>query len=75
MLISGTVTIAMVGGVAPYGQSGSSMIMMNPVISMIVRPVVQTSGQPFVGGAMTLSPRANVIHSAEVSINDPNVPS
>lgn len=75
MLISGTVNITMSGGAAPFGDSGSSILFMSPAMVVQADPTQQSSGQVSVGGGMSTSFGARVIHSGEVSINDPNAPS
>lgn len=74
MIQYGIVTISMVGGTLPYGISGSGLVAVNPIMLLRPDPNKIASGQQYISSGMGLKPQANVIHSGEVSINDPMNP-
>lgn len=71
MLISSTVTIQMVGGVAAYAIDNSALVSINFTTVAYLRPNVSGGLLQNIGGGLKMNPQANVIHSAEVSINPP----
>jgi hypothetical protein len=71
MLIDGTVSIKMLGGIIPHGDSGSAILTMNPVVLLDLNPNLKSEGKLFLNGGLSIAPQANVIHSGEVDINPP----
>jgi hypothetical protein len=74
MLIDGIAGITLIGGLSGMAVSNSALITLNPVVVLRPDPNTIAGGQQFISSGLLMAPTGSVIHSAEVSINDPITP-
>lgn len=71
MLIDGIAGITLIGGLSGMAVSDSALITLNPVVSLRLDPNTISGVSQAISSGLLMAPTGSVIHSAEVSINDP----
>lgn len=74
MIIPGSVSITMAGGMVPFGNSNSALLLISPAILVSADPNRFAAGQQYIGGRLNIEPQANVVHQGEVDINSATNP-